>query len=97
MPAIGPSQREAPDGAAAGAGAVPAAGVAGCAAALFAGAAAGGAGFDGVTLWRCAPKLRPPPIRAASARSLRVSVSAANAARSRIDVRFMGTSVAGPV
>src|SRR6266403_2248115 len=103
MPAMGPSQREAPDGAAAGEDAVPAAGVVageagvvGCAEALLAGAAAGGADFDGVTLWRCAPKLRPPPIRPASARSLRASVRVANAARSRIGVRFMGTSVAGP-
>jgi len=48
--------------------------------------AAGGA------MLRCMPKLRPPPIRAASARSLRVSVSAANAARSRIEMTSKGTT-----
>ena len=91
MPAIGPSQREAPDGAAAGVGAVLAGdvGVAGCAAALFAGAAAGGVDFEGATLCRCAPKLRPPPMRPASTISLKVSASPANVARSRMGMRFM--------
>ena len=71
MPAIGPSQRDIPDGAAAaaataglaGSAAPGCAGITGCAAAF--GAVAGAA--CGATLWRCAPRLPPPPSRLASA------------------------------
>jgi hypothetical protein len=94
-PAIGPSQRDAPVGAGVGVGlgvAAPAAGEA----AVPAGAVGAGAGRDGVTLSRCAPSVRPPPMRRASARSLKPSVSAATTARSRMDVRFIGFSSTGP-
>ena len=67
-----------------------------CGAALPAGAAGAEAGFDGVTLSRCAPKLRPPPMRRASAKSLSVSVRAAMAAiaiASGTDGRFMFSSM----
>ena len=75
MPAIGPSQRETPDGAAAGvagmagfAGSVApgVAGMTGCDAAAG-GVVAGGADARGAMLGRCAPKLLPPPRRASAA------------------------------
>src|SRR5450432_4005673 len=98
MPAIGPSQRDMPEGAGAGAavgafGAAADAGAAGwagdgvdCEAELPAGAT--GAAFCGAML-RCAPKLPPPPMRLASAMPFRVSVNAANAARVRIVLLFI--------
>ena len=75
MPASGPSQRDAPvAGAGAGVGALAGAAELGAA---CAGAAAGAAGWTrcGTTL-RCAPKLRPPPMRAASASDIAKPVSA---------------------
>src|SRR4029453_15385071 len=68
-PAIGPSQRDMPDGAAAGVAGVAVRGAADGAAGLFGvlGVALGvlGAGV----IWRCEPQLRPPPRRLAAATS----------------------------
>ena len=94
MPAIGPSQRDMPEGAAA-AGAAAAGcdeGVDACEAVLPAGAAGAGAAFCGVML-RCAPKLPPPPMRRASATPFRVSVNAAMAANVMIALCFIGFSL----
>ncbi len=105
MPAIGPSQRDAPDGAGAagvtglaGSVAPGCAGITGCDAAPVADDA-GGTAERGAMLGRWTPRLRPPPSRA-SATSLTDIVAKANAASARaasfIDSSEMGARRARP-
>jgi hypothetical protein len=97
---MGPSQRDEREAAPAAAGAAtPAAGFAAVAPGLagITGLAAGpeklllvdgGVLAAGGVMLRCMPKLRPPPIRAASAKSEWTMASEANAARATMSRRF---------
>src|SRR4029453_16702503 len=95
---MGPSQRDAPDGAAAaaapGRAAAAVAGDAGITGfdAAPDGATAEGAGVDGVAgamLWRCVPRLRPPPRRLASATSAPRTATAVTVATAKAMSDFM--------
>jgi hypothetical protein len=97
---MGPSQRDAPDGAPAAAAAPGAgraavapgvAGMTGFAAGPvneFELAAGGAVRAAGGAMLRCIPKLRPPPMRAASAKSACTRANEAAAARAMTKRRF---------
>src|SRR5438128_10914302 len=95
MPASGPSQREAPDGAGAGggvcglgAGAAVGAPGCGCAWPAFAGAGCGEGRAGCGEILRWAPKLCPPPSRRAST-SVAISAAAANATSIKLRIRLV--------